>query len=163
VIYYGSFSPITRSWTGYLMSLPTSRWLGDFAFQVYLFRYPIFASLSWYEHDMLQFGNMYLSWMHPLVRNFLSLVCVRGYSLSKIFDPSGSSIATAIAIATPSEPTKRQIIFLQCTCVISRRRALVYYFKKMSHYLPKYIILYELISRCCVFRYCITVRADLKQ
>jgi peptidoglycan/LPS O-acetylase OafA/YrhL len=71
VIYYGSFPPITRSLTGYLMSLPTSRWLGDFAFQVYLFRYPIFALLSWYEHGTLQFGNMYLSWPYFIVGSIL--------------------------------------------------------------------------------------------
>ena len=61
LIYYGSFPPITNSCTGYLMSLPVSRWLGDFAFQVYLFRYPIFSALAWYEHGTLEFGNMYLS------------------------------------------------------------------------------------------------------
>ena len=100
VIYYGSFPPITRSLTGYLMSLPTSRWLGNFAFQVYLFRYPIFASLSWYEHSTLQFGNMYLSWP------FFIVGCILLYGISYLwFAPfrnylTEKVVAIAIAIRT---------------------------------------------------------------
>ena len=79
LIYYGSFPPITYSWTGYLMSLPVSRWLGDFAFQVYLFRYPIFSALSWYEHGTLQFGNMFLSWP------YFTVGCILLYGISYLW------------------------------------------------------------------------------
>ncbi len=79
LIYYGSFPPITNSCTGYLMSLPVSRWLGDFAFQVYLFRYPIFSALSWYEHGTLEFGNMFLSWP------YFAFGCILLYGVSYLW------------------------------------------------------------------------------
>eukprot|EP00531_Pseudo-nitzschia_arenysensis_P015896 CAMPEP_0116139080 /NCGR_PEP_ID=MMETSP0329-20121206/13113_1 /TAXON_ID=697910 /ORGANISM="Pseudo-nitzschia arenysensis, Strain B593" /LENGTH=371 /DNA_ID=CAMNT_0003634083 /DNA_START=79 /DNA_END=1191 /DNA_ORIENTATION=+ len=79
LIYYGSFPPITNSCTGYLMSLPVSRWLGDFAFQVYLFRYPIFSALSWYEHGTLEFGNMFLSWP------YFAVGCILLYGISYLW------------------------------------------------------------------------------
>lgn len=79
LIYYGSFPPITNSCTGYVMSLPVSRWLGDFAFQVYLFRYPIFSALSWYEHGELAFGNMFLSWP------YFAIGCILLYGISYVW------------------------------------------------------------------------------
>lgn len=79
LIYFGSFPPITNSFSGYIMSLPVSRWLGDFAFQVYLFRYPIFSALSWYEHGELAFGNMFLSWP------YFAVGCILLYGISYLW------------------------------------------------------------------------------
>lgn len=61
LIYMSSCQP-RGSMLGYLMSLDVCRRLGDFAFQVYLWRWPLFAMVSFYENGRLRKGWLYLEW-----------------------------------------------------------------------------------------------------
>jgi len=61
LLIYGSSCKPRGSLLGYLMALETFRKLGDFAFQVYLFRWPLFAAVHWWEVGELKKGWMALS------------------------------------------------------------------------------------------------------
>mmetsp|Transcript_19583 Transcript_19583/g.27705 ORF Transcript_19583/g.27705 Transcript_19583/m.27705 type:complete len:285 (+) Transcript_19583:404-1258(+) len=65
LVYCGSCDP-RGSISGYIMSLDPCRELGDFAFQVYLFRWPLFAIIHWIEVGKLKAGWMYLSTFYLL-------------------------------------------------------------------------------------------------
>ena len=105
IIYSSSISP-KSSIIGYVMSLEPCQKLGDFAFQVYLWRWPLFAAILWYGTGNLSRGWMALSWAYFLpsivvlyVISYLWYVYVdtpiRIY-LSKITKPSTTELATEL-------------------------------------------------------------------
>uniref|UniRef100_A0A7S4JRG3 Acyltransferase 3 domain-containing protein n=1 Tax=Odontella aurita TaxID=265563 RepID=A0A7S4JRG3_9STRA len=61
LLIFGSSVDPSKSYTARVFALEPCRKLGDFAFQVYLWRYPLFAAVCWIQNGQYPSGWVYLS------------------------------------------------------------------------------------------------------